>query len=200
MKNSLTGRIIILNALVFFMWMIMDTQFMIDNFLVSTDALLEGRIWTLLTSVFSHNLPFHLLINMLVFYSFGRVIEDILGPKRFLSLYLMAGIAGSLSHCLTSSLLLSNSNLPALGASGAISGILVVFSFMFPKQLIFIFGLIPIPAMLGTIIFVGLDLVGLFTQAAGSSVPIGHGAHLGGALAGFIYFRFLKLPKRFSSQ
>ena len=195
MKNSLTGIIIILNAIVFFLWILVDTQFMINNFLVSTDSLFEGRVWTLLTSVFSHNLPFHLLINMLVFYSFGRVLENILGPKRFLSLFLIAGIAGSLSHCLTSSLLLSNSSLPALGASGAVSGILVVFSFMFPKQLIYIFGIIPIPAMVGTIIFVGLDLLGLFTQAAGSSVPIGHGAHLGGALAGFIYFRFLKLPK-----
>jgi membrane associated rhomboid family serine protease len=70
---------------------------------------------------------------------------------------------------------------------------------MFPKQLIYIFGLIPIPAIFGTIIFVSLDLVGLLTQAAGSSVPIGHGAHLGGALAGFIYSRYLKLPKQFTS-
>jgi membrane associated rhomboid family serine protease len=199
MKKSLTGIIIILNAIVFFMWMIIDTQFMINNFLVSTDSLLEGRVWTLITSVFSHNLPFHLLINMLVFYSFGRVLENILGAKRLLSLFLIAGIAGSFSHCLTSTLMLNNSSLPALGASGAVSGILVVFSFMFPKQLIYVFGFIPIPAMVGTIIFVGIDLVGLFTQAAGSSVPIGHGAHLGGALAGFIYFCFLKLPKRFSS-
>jgi membrane associated rhomboid family serine protease len=98
MKKSLTGIIIILNAIVFFMWMIIDTQFMINNFLVSTDSLLEGRVWTLITSVFSHNLPFHLLINMLVFYSFGRVLENILGAKRLLSLFLIAGIAGSFSH------------------------------------------------------------------------------------------------------
>jgi membrane associated rhomboid family serine protease len=195
MKSSLTGRIIMLNVFVFLMWIIIDTQFMINNFLVSTDSILQGRVWTLITSVFSHNLPFHLLINMLVLFSFGRVMEGILGPKRFLSLYFIAGIMGSLSHCFTSSIILSNSSLPALGASGAISGILVFFSLMFPKQLIYIFGLIPIPAMVGTIIFVSIDLVGLFTQAAGSSVPIGHGAHLGGALAGFIYFRYLKLPK-----
>jgi membrane associated rhomboid family serine protease len=187
-----------LNVFVFLMWIIIDTQFMINNFLVSTDSILQGRVWTLITSVFSHNLPFHLLINMLVLFSFGRVMEGILGPKRFLSLYFIAGIMGSLSHCFTSSIILSNSSLPALGASGAISGILVFFSLMFPKQLIFIFGLIPIPAMVGTIIFVSIDLVGLFTQAAGSSVPIGHGAHLGGALAGFIYFRYLKLPKQFT--
>lgn len=121
-------------------------------------------------------------------------MEAVLTPKRFLILYLTAGIAGSVSHCLTSSLFLGDAQLPALGASGAISGLLVVFSLMFPKQLIYIFGLIPIPALIGTAIFVGLDIVGLFTQAAGSTVPIGHGAHLGGAFMGFIYYRyFLKL-------
>lgn len=199
MKSSLTGRIIFLNVFVFSMWIIIDTQFMINNFLVSTDLVLQGRVWTLITSVFSHNLPIHLLINMLVFFSFARVMERILGPKRFLTLYFIAGIMGSLAHCFTSSIIINNSNLPALGASGAISGILVFFSLMFPKQLIYIFGLVPIPAIVGTIIFVSLDLVGLFTQAAGSAVPIGHGAHLGGALAGFIYFRYLNLPKQFTS-
>lgn len=170
-------------------------NFMMANFLVSSSALLEGRIWTIVTSVFSHNMLFHILINMFIFYGFGRVMEGVLGSRQFLIFYLLAGIGGSLGHCLASSLLLQDPTLPALGASGAISGVLVIFSLMFPTQLIFLFGILPLPALVATILFVGLDLWGLIGQIRGSQVPIGHGAHLGGALIGLIYYFYSLRPK-----
>lgn len=168
---------------------------MIDHFLVSSQAISEGRLWTLISSVFSHNMHIHLFMNMFVLYSFGQVMEEVMGTKRFLFLYLMAGLGGSIAHCMTSSYLIHNPALPALGASGAVSGILVAFSLLFPKHLVFILGLIPLPAFMAMILFVGSDLWGLISQTQGAGLPIGHGAHLGGALVGVIYFYFFLRPK-----
>lgn len=177
------------------MWYILTPDFMLNHFLVSWEGLKNGRIWTLITSVFSHNMLFHIFINMYVLYGFGSVIEQVLGSKKFLRLYIISGIAGSLGHSITSYMLLDNPHLPALGASGAVSGILVFFSFMFPSQMIFLFGIIPLPAMLATILFVGSDLWGLIAQYRGSDIPIGYGAHLGGAMIGALYYLFYSIKR-----
>ncbi len=189
-KPSVVSVIIKLNIIVFILWFIFAPRpgIMIDHFLVSWNAVTEGRVWTLLTSVFSHNMLFHLLINMYVFYGFGSAIEKVLGSKRFLFFYLVAGLVGSLGHCLVSSLVLNMPQIPALGASGAVSGVILVFSLMFPREKLLILGLIPIPAIFGALLFVGLDIWGLIAQSRGSTLPIGYGAHLGGAMAGLLYY------------
>ena len=187
--------IIKLNIFVFFLWMLFGpaNPLMTNTFLVSWNGLMEGRLWTLLTSVFSHSMLFHLLINMYVFFGFGAMLENHLGQSRFLHFYLMAGAVGSLAHSFVSAFLLDSPGLPALGASGAVSGVILLFSFIFPHEKLLLFGLIPIPAMGGALLFVGLDFWGLIAQTRGSSLPIGHGAHLGGALFGFLYyFLYLK--------
>jgi len=66
---------------------------------------------------------------------------------------------------------------------------------LFPKERLLFFFLIPLPAMIAALIFVGLDLWGLSAQAHGGGLPIGHGAHLGGAFAGILYY-FLFLRRR----
>jgi membrane associated rhomboid family serine protease len=188
------------NVAVFLLWNfssghIFTPEFMMNNFLVSWTGLLEGRYWTLITSVFSHNMVFHIFMNMYVLSSFGSVIEEILGLKRFLAFYFIAGIFSSFCHAFVSAYLLHEPSLPALGASGAISGIIVLFSFMFPRQKILLLGIIPTPAFWGAIAFIGLDIWGLMAQAEGGGLPIGHGAHLGGALAGIVYYYLFIKPK-----
>ena len=70
------------------------------------------------------------------------------------------------------------------------------FSFLFPKEKLLLLGLIPMPAYVGAILFVGLDIWGLVAQTQGSSLPIGYGAHLGGAFFGvFYYFAFIRKSK-----
>ncbi len=177
------------------MWMLVGflyPDFMMKHFLVSWSGILEGRIWTLITSVFSHNIFLHIFINMYAFFGFGTVVENILGPKRFLAFYVNAGILASLCHCLVSAFLIGDSTIAALGASGAISGVILLFSLMFPQEKILLLGIIPIPALWASIFIVGLDLWGLFEQTRGASLPIGHGAHLGGALYGAVYY-FIKI-------
>ena len=194
-SKSLVRYINLINILIFFCWNYengSESEFMFNNFLVSWVGLLEGRIWTLITSVFSHNILLHLLMNTLVLMSFGPVVEARLGRRRFLYFYLAAGAFSSLCHAAVSAFLLHDPSIPALGASGAISGVILFFSLLYPKEKIFLLGFIPLPALLGAFAFVGLDIWGLVEQSGGGGLPIGHGAHLGGALAGAIYFILLR--------
>jgi rhomboid-like protein len=197
-RPNVVLTIIKINIVVFVLWYLsafLNPSFMIYNFLVSWDHVWSGRVWTLLTSVFSHNMFFHIFVNMYVFYGFGSVVENILGSKRFLQFYLVAGIVSSLSHICVSYYLMGQPGLPALGASGAVSGTILLFALMFPQEKILILGLIPVPALTAALIFVGLDVWGLVAQTQGGNLPIGHGAHLGGAACGFIYY-LLRVRRR----
>jgi rhomboid-like protein len=182
-----------LNVIVFIMWQTDDPSrlsWMEDNFSVSWSGLMAGRYWTLLTSVFSHSLLLHVLINMFVLKSFGGLMEEVLGPWRFLKFYLAAGISGSVLHALVSNYYLHVPDQAAVGASGAIAGLVLLFSLLFPREKILLFAVIPVPAMLGAVLLVGLDIWGLSAQAHGGGLPLGHGAHLGGAAMGLLYYFF----------
>lgn len=190
--------IIALNVVVFLGWqaarMLPQLQpFFIANFLVSPLHLAHGYVWTLLTSEFSHNALWHIAINMVVLFSFGAVLERLWGAWRFTIFYLAAAIIASLSHCLTTVLVIGRTDIPALGASGAVAGLLMAFALLFPKERILVLGVLPIPALIGALAFVGLDVWGLIAQGRGGGLPIGHGAHLGGAAFGaaayFFYFK-----------
>ena len=201
-RPGITLLIIKLNIVVFALWYIfssLNSSFMIENFLVSWVHLLDGRVWTLITSVFSHNNFLHIFLNMYVLYGFGSALESTIGPKSYLKFYLIAGIIASLCHCLVSAFLLGEPGLPALGASGAVSGVILVFSLLFPAEKILLLGLIPLPAIWGAVFLVGIDVWGLVSQTQGGGLPIGHGAHLGGALTGLIYYFFI-LRSRFAMK
>lgn len=163
---------------------------MAKNFLVSWDSLNQGRVWTLITSVFSHTMFFHIFLNMYAFFGFGTVLENVMGAKSFLRFYLIAGIIASLSHAAVSAFLMNDPSLPALGASGAVSGVILLFSLMFPQEKILLMGFLPIPAIFASALIIGLDVWGLIEQTRGGTLPIGHGAHLGGAFYGLIYYVF----------
>lgn len=185
--------IIFINVLVFFAWHMPGAQdFMIQNFLISWDGLVDGRLWTLITSVFSHNMFLHILINMYVLNSFGPVVIMAIGTRNFLKFYFGAGIFSSFCHAAVSAFILGQPGLPALGASGAIAGLILFFALLYPREKLLLMGVIPLPAIWGAIAFVGLDIWGLVAQAGGHGLPIGHGAHLGGALAGLVYYGYLR--------
>lgn len=186
-----------INTGVFVMWLVLgQSPFMTDNFLVSWDALAAGRTWTLVTSEFSHILLLHFILNMYVLASFGPIVEHTIGSGRFLGFYLIASIVASLAHAGVSAFVIGRPELSALGASGAISGVILLFSFMYPRARILLFGLIPMPALFGALAFVGLDVLGLIWQAEGGGLPIGHGAHLGGAATGMLYYLLVIRPLR----
>jgi rhomboid-like protein len=183
---------IAVNLVVFFGWQYAETnpafeELLIHHFLTSMVHLKLGYFWTLLTSVFSHAHTIHLLINMFVLWSFGGLLERLLGVGRLVGIYLVAGAFASVCHCVVSSFLISP-DVPALGASGALSALLMAYALLFPKNKILVFGLIPMPALMAVLVFVGIDIRGLVAQGRGGGLPIGHGAHLGGTAAGALFF------------
>lgn len=197
---KLVISIIVLNILVFVLWQLSRSSeenfiFMFENFLVSWTALQEGRPWTLVTSVFSHNHLVHLMVNMFVLRSFGGIILETLGTMRFLNFYFLAGISGSFLHALVSLLILGEPALPALGASGAIAGIILLFSLTYPQERLLFLGFIPIRAKWGSLFIILVDLYGLYEQSQGGGLPIGHGAHLGGALMGLVWFFWMRTKR-----
>lgn len=182
---------LVLNAIVFAMWLWLgEVPLMTENFLVSWDALQAGRWWTLIGSEFSHLWFLHFFVNMYVLASFGMIVEYTIGSLRFFVFYLAAAAIASLSHAAVSNYILHQPGIPALGASGAIAGVILVFALLYPRARILLFGIIPMPAIVGALLFVGLDLAGLYWQSEGGGLPIGHGAHLGGAAAGVLFYLF----------
>jgi membrane associated rhomboid family serine protease len=189
-KTPVVTSLLVVNLLVFLFWSRPEvpTPIMMEHFLVSWSGLEEGRLWTVATSVFSHNLLLHLLVNMVVLLSFGKPMELLMGRGTFLKFFLGAGLVASFAHAATSRFLLERPDLPALGASGALAGVLMLFSFSFPKARVYFLFVIPVPAILAALAFIAIDVWGLMAQIGGGTLPIGHGAHLGGGLVGILYY------------
>ncbi|MEO6597360.1 MAG: rhomboid family intramembrane serine protease [Planctomycetota bacterium] len=185
---------IAINIVVFVLWHTADgprgQAFMAENFLVSTLHLEHGRVWTLLTAAYSHLELWHIALNMFVLWSFGLVLEQLWRPRVFVGFYLIASVVGSACHCLATSYLLGDDAKAALGASGAVSGLLMAYALHFPRRKILLFGVVPVPALIGVVALVGIDVWGLIEQSRGGGVSIGHGAHLGGALSGALMWLF----------
>lgn len=182
----MTGALVALNVAVFALWHTFGRSdageaFMAEHFLVSVESL--RRPWTLLLAEVSHIDAAHLLFNMVALWSFGRVVEVALGGRRLLSLYLVGGVIASLGHVLYG--LVMDTRSPALGASGAVSAIAVVFAAMFPRARLYLNFFIPLPAAVAVGIFLLIDLFGVLNPRADM---IAHAAHLGGAAYGAVYW------------
>jgi membrane associated rhomboid family serine protease len=196
--------LVLINFIVFLAWSFSPQleffPFMMENFTVSWVGLRNGQYWTLVTSVFSHSAFLHLFINMYVLYGFGMALKKLLGRSQFFFFYLLAGVTGSFMHAVLSLLYTNSPMQPALGASGAIAGIILFFSLSFPKVKLLLLGFIPISARWAAVLLVFLDLWGLSAQSQGGGLPIGHGAHLGGALIGVVYYFFIRPPRNLTKD
>lgn len=144
------------------------------------DVIRYGRWYQLISSGFLHADLGHLFMNMFTLYYFGGAIERVLGGWRFLTVYLGSMLAGGLLTLLAHH---RDPNYRALGASGAVSGIVFSFVLFAPFASIYVF-LIPvgIPAILFAVGYVALSVYGMKRRAG----RIGHEAHLGGALGGVL--------------
>jgi membrane associated rhomboid family serine protease len=178
-----------LNVAVFIAWTQARGSFvqllMADHFLVSADAMLHYRVWTLLTSEFSHRDPTHLLFNLLGLWTFGRRVGEAVGPWHLLTLYLGGAIVASGAHVVYS--LVTGDPAPALGASGAVMALAVAFARLYPNAVLQVWFFFPMPAPVAVAGFLLLDVFGMF----GGSSGVANAAHLGGAGFGFLYLESL---------
>lgn len=143
--------------------------------------------WMFVTSIFMHNPadPFHLIFNMLMLFMFGVMLERMLGSWRFLGLYLAAGIAGNLGYVLFC--LGTGSDIPALGASGAIYGVFACLAILAPHIKVYIFMIVPLKIFYAFLLYAAIDIIFL-----NSNDSIAHAAHLAGAVVGVAFALYLR--------
>lgn len=143
-------------------------------------------IWQFLTYMFLHGGLFHLLMNMIILWMFGVELEHQWGSKKFLIYYLLCGFGGALAHLIISPLRGEVSpDIPLVGASGAIFGVLAAFGLMYPERYMYLYFLVPIKAKYAVIGFIVLEVFAGFGGGSGDNVA--HLAHVGGAITGIIY-------------
>lgn len=142
--------------------------------------------WQLVTYAFLHGGLAHLLFNMFGLVSFGSELEDWWGPRRFLAFYGASVLSAALAQlALTAAL---GENVPTVGASGGIYGLLLGFAMMFPRRrIMLIFPPIPMPAWLFVLLFGCLEL---YLGVTGTRSGVAHFAHLGGMVGGFLMIRY----------
>ena len=142
----------------------------------------KGFLWQLVTYMFLHGGIFHILFNMFILWMFGSEIERAWGSKKFLKYYFLCGIGAGIF-----TLILSwNSVVPNIGASGALFGILVAYAMMFPDRLIYVYFLFPVKAKYLVLFFAVLEFLASLRH---TSDGIGHFAHLGGMVIGYLYIK-----------
>jgi membrane associated rhomboid family serine protease len=154
---------------------------------------------TILTSMFMHGGVFHIAWNMLYFWIFGNNIEESLGHIRFLLFYLFCGIVAALSHILLS----PNSNVPMIGASGAVSGMLGAYILLFPMARVrtivllgFYITVVRIPALIVIGFWAIIQVVsGLLSHGNAAQGGIAFFAHVGGFVAGLFTIKLWQ-PRR----
>lgn len=181
-------NLIIINVLVYLAQLLLDNSLNItaNLALYSYDTGLF-KPYQIVTHMFAHQahdafgnmVLFHLLFNMLGLWMIGPHLERVWGAKRFLIFYLVCGLAAGVAQMF----LVSNS--ASIGASGALMGLLAAFAYLFPNTEFFLFPIpIPIKAKYFVFIIAGIDLFGGLHP--GRLDDIGHYAHLGGLVMGFI--------------
>lgn len=184
------------------------------------------RSWQVATHMFMHGGFVHLLFNMFALWMFGRVLEQVWGPKRFLLYYLVTGLGAAFFFELVQYIqynkvmgilspeqlqlvydsgsqaisqgrnfadadmgkLNSILNVPVVGASGAVFGVLLAFGMLFPNtQLMLLFPPIPIKAKY---VVIGYAAIELYLAITSPGSGIAHTAHLGGMIFGYLMIRY----------
>jgi membrane associated rhomboid family serine protease len=196
-----TIGLVVLNVLVFLLELSQPSQGALESFIqawgvvpreyaVARDLApaIPLPYWTtLVTSMFLHGGWMHLGGNMLYLWIFGDNIEKLIGHLRFLSFYLLCGLAAGIAHIVFS----LNSGIPTVGASGAISGVLGGYLVLFPKNRVRILtqrGVVAVPA----VVVLGFWILIQFVNGLGSitNTPdtggVAYLAHIGGFVAGFV--------------
>ena len=158
--------------------------------------LLRGQaLYTLLTALFIHGDPMHLASNMVYLYVFGGAVEARLGSRGFLAFYLLCGLIASLVHVLAELVAGHPLDIPCIGASGAISGVLGAYLVLFPGSSVNIMTLtllglpliMPVPAIVFLAVWFIYQLwMGIISLSLPYFIGVAFWAHIGGFIAGMI--------------
>jgi membrane associated rhomboid family serine protease len=181
--TPVTLILLILNVMVSLYAMYMDPS-LLDRFAFKPVAVLRQNQWyRMITGGFLHVGIGHLAFNMITLFFFGPLLETILGSVNFVILYFGAELA---AHAVTLAIHHSSETYAAVGASGAVSGVVFAFCLFFPFEMLYIFFALPMPALLFAVLYVAGSIYAMKQRDAGMTGGIAHEAHLGGALGGVL--------------
>lgn len=201
---AVTGVLIVINVLVFLY------QFSLDDYSLNVFfadwAMIPARFQVsgLVTSMFLHGGWMHLIGNMWFLWIFGDNVEDVLGRMKYVVFYLASGVAASAAHLISN----PNSDLPSVGASGAIAGVMGAYLLKFPHArivtllpIIIFFTTIEVPAWLMLVYWFVIQIFSGFGDIASSTGATKGGvawfAHIGGFLAGMALVTVLRPHERY---
>ena len=201
--NNTLVQLILINAVIFMSVIIVlvvtklsgqsaGYQLMLDQLVMPWEPIaLLKKPWTLLTHAFTHADPFHILWNMIFLYWFGRLIEEYLGSRRLVGLYILGALGGGLCYFASYNLIpyfgTQVGGRVLLGASGAALSVAVGAATLLPNYTFHMLFIGPVRIKYIVLFFVVLS----FFNSVGSNAG-GNLAHLGGALMGFSYVKLLQ--------
>jgi membrane associated rhomboid family serine protease len=189
-RGTVCKWLIGVNAAVFILQMFTKGQgshlgLFTDALVLEADKVLHGQVWRLLTYAFLHdpNSVMHILFNMLFLWWFGADMEDLYRPKEFLAFYLTSAVAGGVLHVALVKLDLVRPSF-VLGASGAVTAVMMLCALHYPTRMILLFLFLPVPIWAFVVFEVAQDAYALVIQSRnGVAVDV----HLAGAAFGFFY-------------
>jgi membrane associated rhomboid family serine protease len=208
-KLSITMWLLIINVVVFLLdavlaggsrtpWWLVPSNLGAYNVATGLESF---QIWRFVTYQFLHGGFFHILFNMIVLYFFGPLMEQWWGSRRYLAFYLICGVSGAVLYTLMvlavpniifdiaalKQMGMTPAQVPIVGASGAIFGLLIGAAVLFPHQRVMLL-IPPIPMSLRTLA-IGLLVIAALSVLVGTQNAGGEAAHLGGAALGYLFVR-----------
>jgi len=206
--------LIIINFIVFFAQLLLtNIDFITDSYgAIVTDifglnlktVFTRGYFWQFFSYMFLHathdaegNIYFwHIFVNMFGLLMFGPKIELTMGKKKFLKYYLICGVFSSIFYALITTLATGISGIPMVGASGALFGVLTAYGLMYPRDIVYVYFYLPLPAIV-FVIFYGLFQLILGIASLGMmGGGVAYFGHLGGMIAGFILIKYFGYSRR----
>jgi membrane associated rhomboid family serine protease len=213
---SMTNKLVVANVVVYILcWLAgnsnQDVNIKIYGALsIGSDFFTHPwEIWRLITAGFMHAAAWgpdtnsgvmHIAFNMFGLWMFGRFVEQRYGAKEFLRFYLLAIIVSSLIFAVSYYFLELPEGIPvvrAVGASGGVVAVVILYCFLYPKTKLLMMMIIPVDAWIAGLMYVGYDIFLAVRSSTGDATGIAWQAHLGGAAFAALYF---KMGWKFSGQ
>ena len=200
MKLNYTLWLILINFAVFFAQLLLsNVDFITDSHgEIVTDILglniktilTRGYFWQFFTYMFVHADFIHIFYNMFGLLIFGPKIEFTMGKNKFLRYYLICGIFSSIFYTFITTLATGISDIPMVGASGAIFGVLTAYGLMYPRDTVYVQLFLPMPAIVFVIFYAIMQLVLGIASLGMMGGGIAYFGHLGGMITGFILIKY----------
>ena len=169
---------LIANVVIFFAQMTMSG---FTELFALVPAYALSRPWTVVTYMFLHGDIMHIAFNMLGLWWAGTRVESRMGSERFVILYFVSGLTAALFAFIFAY------NAAVIGASGAIFGLMMAYAYFWPRDKIFIYGILPVEARILLVVYTAISVWGIRTGGGGTA----HYAHLGGLVGAFAYLQFV---------